>query len=213
MVGRASLAESLGWTAEAFDEAFAEVIAEGLAQFDAKTRMWFIPNALKHNFSANPNVVRSWRMQWSLLPECEMRNQVYECLKAALHGLSEAFGNAFEESCGKALGKALPKHSPKQEAGSRKQDRGTREPRGTSLPTDWKPSSEDIGYAEKHGVNVTVESEKFVNYFSTLTGKGSVRKGWSPSWRTWCLKSLEFRQNGHAARPADLDDMFRRGAQ
>jgi hypothetical protein len=121
VIGRAALAETLGWEPEDFQKAFAEVIGEGLVQFDVKTRLWFIPKAVKHNMPANPNVVRSWRNQWSLIPECEMRDRVFEALKAALHGLSEAFGKAFEETCDKASGKALAKHSPKQETGSSKQ--------------------------------------------------------------------------------------------
>lgn len=128
VIGRASLAEALGWSSEDFDKAFAEVIGEELATFDARTRMWFIPKAIRHNMPSSPNVVRSWRTQWVLLPECVMRDQVFEGLKAALYGLSEAFGKAFEEACGKSSAKASPKHSAKQEAGSRKQQ--------TPLPPD-----------------------------------------------------------------------------
>lgn len=139
VIGRASLAENLGWPTEAFDKAFAEVIGEGLAQFDAKTRLWFIPKALKHNMPPNPNVVRSWRTQWALLPECEMRNQIFEGLKATLYGLSEAFGKAFEEACGKTLSKPLPKDSPKQEAGSRmqKQHKDTAAPKAEVRFSDF----------------------------------------------------------------------------
>src|SRR5262245_56307986 len=46
--GKAAMAEALDWTIEDFEKAFAEVSGEGLAEFDAKTRLWFIPNAIKH---------------------------------------------------------------------------------------------------------------------------------------------------------------------
>jgi len=134
VAGRAALAETLAWDSEAFAKAFAEVLAEGLVLFDEKTRLCFIPNAIRHNAPPNPNVVKSWRAHWLLLPECPMREQIREHILTALTEVSEAFGKAFEEACGKtfvkASGKTLPKTSPKhmakQEAGSRKQEAGYR---------------------------------------------------------------------------------------
>lgn len=122
VAGKAAMAEALGWEPKAFEEAFAEAFGEGLIEFDAKTRLWFIPNAIKHNLPANPNVVLSWRGPWWMLPECATRDSIYERLLTSVEGVSEAFGEAFRKACGKALAKPLTKHSPKQEAGSRKQD-------------------------------------------------------------------------------------------
>ena len=122
VAGRAALAETLGWEPEAFAKALAEVIDEGLAEFDGKTRMCFVPNAIHHNAPPNPNVVKSWRAHWLLLPECDLRDRIYVHLLGALTEVSEAFGKAFAEACGKAFDKASPKHMAKQEAGSRKQE-------------------------------------------------------------------------------------------
>lgn len=129
VVGRAALAETLEWSSEAFEKAFQEVIGEGLAEFEPKTRMWFIQNAIRHNVPHNPNVVKSWRTHWLLLPECELRERIFSHFAAALYEVSEAFGNAFEKACGKAFDKPSAKASgnepPKQEqeAGSRKQEK------------------------------------------------------------------------------------------
>lgn len=129
VAGRAALGEALGWDAEAFRKAFDEVLFEGLAEFDEKTRMCFIPNAIHHNTPPNPNVVRSWRAPWLQLPECELRGRIFDHLQASLTEVSEAFGKAFAETCGKAFDNASPKPSPKhmakqeQEAGSRKQEK------------------------------------------------------------------------------------------
>lgn len=216
VVGRAALAETLGWESEDFDKAFAEVLREGLAEFDPKTRMCFIPNAIRHNAPPNPNVVKSWRAHWMLLPECPMRERIYDQLLTALTEVSEAFGKAFAESCGKASPtpspKLMAKHMAKQEAGSRKQDIGAPQPKATRLSSDWKPSAADIAYAESKGVPWQVEAEKFVNHFSTMTGKGSTRIGWSPSWQTWCLKSIEYRPKTNGVAKPELDEFFRRGA-
>jgi len=126
VAGRAALAETLGWGPEAFEKAFAEVIGEGLAEFDSKTRMCFVANAIHHNAPPNPHVVKSWRAHWLLLPECELRDRIYAHLLQSLTEVSEAFGKAFENACGKAFDKPLqkpsPKHMAKQEAGDRKQE-------------------------------------------------------------------------------------------
>ena len=129
VAGRAALAETLGWELEAFAKAFAEVVGEGLAEFDAKTRICFVPNAIRHNVPPNPNVVKSWRAHWLLLPECDMRDRIYAHLLEVLSEVSEAFGKAFKEGCGRAFVKPSPKSLAKgmakqeQEAGGRKQEK------------------------------------------------------------------------------------------
>ncbi|MBV8470696.1 MAG: hypothetical protein JOY60_12665 [Burkholderiaceae bacterium] len=119
VIGRAALAENLGWCDEGFAKAFAEVFREGLCEFDQKSRLWFIPNAIKHNMPANPNVVRSWRESLSMLPECELRARAFEHIRAVLFSLSDSFGKAFDEASGKPspkpLSKPSRKTSPKQE--------------------------------------------------------------------------------------------------
>ena len=129
VAGRAALAEALGWDAQAFQKAFAEVLSEGLAEFDEKTRMCFIPNAIHHNTPPNPNVVKSWRAPWLQLPECDLRGRIFDHLQSALSEVSDAFGKAFAETCGKPFANASAETSPKhigkqeQEAGDRKQEK------------------------------------------------------------------------------------------
>jgi hypothetical protein len=139
VAGRAALAETLGWPLEAFDKAFAEVIDEGLAQFDPKTRLWLIPNAIRHNIPPNPNVVKSWREHWKLLPECDLRARTFEHICTALSEVSEAFGKAIDYACGKPFEKPSPKPSPKrsakQEAGSRKQEQEKKPSALSARPT------------------------------------------------------------------------------
>lgn len=145
VAGRAAITEALDWEAEAF----AEVIGEGLVEFDAKTRMWFIPKAIHHNTPPNPNVVKSWRSPWLLLPECELRDRIGQHLLSALSEVSEAFGKAFIEASRKALdkpsGKPSPKHMAKQEAGDRKQEQ-ERQRQEPFAPT--KVATDPEGFAE-----------------------------------------------------------------
>jgi hypothetical protein len=130
VAGRAALAEALDWELEDFDRCAAELTAQGLVQFDRTTRCWFIPNAVRHNPPANPNVVLGWRTTWALLPEGAMRAEIGRCILAALRGISEPCAKAFGEvlgnpspkASGKAFAKASKAPSPKQETGNRKQE-------------------------------------------------------------------------------------------
>ncbi|QGZ62110.1 hypothetical protein [Paraburkholderia acidisoli] len=113
--GRAAMAEELNWGPEAFEEAFREVFQQGMAQADWKAKVVWIPNAIKCNRPESPNVVRSWASEWALIPECDLKREAYESLRANIHGLGEAYGKAFEEAFGKASGKPSGKTCGNQE--------------------------------------------------------------------------------------------------
>jgi hypothetical protein len=127
VAGRAGLSEALEWDPEDFEKALVEVTGQGLIEFDAKARLWFISNAIKHNMPPNPNVVKSWRVHWNLLPECDLRARIQVHLRSAMYGVSKNFGMAFDEACGKASAKPLAKSSAKQEAGVKRQEAGPTE--------------------------------------------------------------------------------------
>lgn len=111
--GRAAMAEELGWEQEAFDEAFREVFQQGMAQADFQARVVWVPNAIKHNRPESPNVVRSWGSEFDLIPECDLKWEALECLRASVCGLGEGFAKAFNETFGMPSGKASPKPLPK----------------------------------------------------------------------------------------------------
>lgn len=113
--GEAQLAESLNWPLEGFREAFREVFLEGMAKADWKARLVFIPNAMYYNEPASPNVVKSWRVEFDELPECELKYQALKQLKAFVEGLGEAFQEAFQEAFAKPLAKTLANQEQEQE--------------------------------------------------------------------------------------------------
>lgn len=113
--GRAGMAEELGWTLEAFDEAFAEVFAQGMVKADFKARLVWLPNAVKINSPASPNVVTSWRSHFDLLPECSLKEEALEGLRASVFKVGEAYGKAFDKAFGKPSTNPLPKPCPNQE--------------------------------------------------------------------------------------------------
>lgn len=98
---RLAMAEELGWAIEAFDEAFAELFAQGLAQADFTARMIFIPKACKHNPPTSPNVVKFWGKQFDLIPECLLKHEAYAVLRSFMHEMGKAFAKAFDDAFAK----------------------------------------------------------------------------------------------------------------
>ncbi|CAJ0699250.1 conserved phage C-terminal domain-containing protein [Ralstonia wenshanensis] len=101
--GRAALAEELEWQQEAFDEAFQEVFQQGMVKADWKAKVVWVPNAIKCNKPESPNVVKSWAAEWAMIPECGLKQEAFDALKASIGALGEAYGKAFTEAIGKAF--------------------------------------------------------------------------------------------------------------
>jgi len=112
------LAAEIGWTPEAFREAFGEAFREGLISVDEKASFLACPNFVKHNLPESPNVVRSWRDVLLLVPECEARVLHMVRMKSHLEALHEGFAKAFAEAFPEALGEALPKALPQSGTGT-----------------------------------------------------------------------------------------------
>lgn len=105
--GRAAIAEELGWEVEAFDLALGEALALGMVKADMQARVFWLPNAAKHNPPASLNVVKSWVRAFELLPDCPLKWEARESLRAVCYGVSKSMGEAFD----KAL--PLPRDMPK----------------------------------------------------------------------------------------------------
>lgn len=114
-VGEMGLAEFTNWPLEGFRKAFHEVISKGMVKADLNARLLWIPNAIKYNKPESPNVVKSWENTWDELPECDLKNEIYQYLKSYLEGLGEAFAKAFDEACRKPSLKAMANYEQEQE--------------------------------------------------------------------------------------------------
>ena len=135
--GRAAMAEALGWELEAFDEAFGEALDQGMVKADFKARVVWVQNAIKHNRPESPNVVRSWGPEFDLIPECDLKREAFEALKASVYALGEAFGKAFDEAFGKPLAKPNAKPSRKAKANQEQEQEQKQEqenPPATRVP-------------------------------------------------------------------------------
>lgn len=101
--GEAMLAEALEWPVKGFREAFAELFAKGMAKADWTARLVWVPRAIKYNRPENPNVVKGWVPAWDELPECDLKNEAWNCLYAYLKGLPKGYAEAFAEGCRKGM--------------------------------------------------------------------------------------------------------------
>lgn len=98
------LAIEMGVMPEPFREGFREVLAKGMAEADEKACFIALPNFLKYNPPANPNVVKAWAKAVDLLPECDLRNVVIARACAFAEGLGKPFAKAFAEAFAKPYG-------------------------------------------------------------------------------------------------------------
>lgn len=95
----AGLAKALRWSPEGFAKAYEECFRHGLVKADWDVGFVYVPKALHHNRPENPNVVKSWKTTWDLLPECALKRQAYQEIKAFLKGLGKGYAEAFEDGC------------------------------------------------------------------------------------------------------------------
>ncbi len=75
-----------------------------------------------------------------------------------------------------------------------------RPPRGCRLPADWRPSSEDDGFAANLGLSTATVADHFADYWRARPGQGGVKLDWSATWRNWCRKEAE-RNPGRRSDP------------
>lgn len=129
------MAAEMGWTEEKARKAFYELsgaerlpesLSESLSESTPEAFVGFIkidekacylefPNFLKHNHPENPNVVKSWSRSWELIPECDLKLQLYQRVKDFAEGLGEAFAKAFREAFPEPSRKGMPKGMRKHE--------------------------------------------------------------------------------------------------
>ncbi len=110
VAGEAGLAEALNWSLASFRKAFREVLKEGLLEADPQHRIVFIPKGIRHNPPQSPNVVTAWRKVFNELPECAMKERIFNHAIAELQAMNkdEAFVKAFGEAFTYALGESVP---------------------------------------------------------------------------------------------------------
>lgn len=67
------LADEFNWPLAGTRKCLQEIIARGMANYDANFGLVWVPKAINHNAPDNPNVVLGWRAAWKELPECPLK--------------------------------------------------------------------------------------------------------------------------------------------
>lgn len=136
-------ADDLGWSLEDFSKAFQEVLSLGMAKYDRKAKLLWLPKAVKYNKPASAHVVTSWHDQWELLPECDLKREAYDGLQSFIDGLDETYVNAFAKAIRKPSLMALPNQEQKQDQ-DQDQDQDSLAP----TPSGPPPQTSDFDQSE-----------------------------------------------------------------
>ena len=78
---------------------------------DEKASCLVVKNFLRYNGPESPNVVKAWSSALDLIPECSLRVELIQQVKAFLKALPEAFREALPE----AFAKSMPYQEQEQE--------------------------------------------------------------------------------------------------
>jgi hypothetical protein len=135
------LAAEIGIPLEGFREAFLEALSKGMAKVDKSAALIWLPNFLKYNKPESPNVVKAWPDAFDMLPECELKSQVFQHVKAFAEGMTEGFRKAFREVFGKGLPEDFAKTSPNQE---QEQEQEQEQAEKTLVPVGTTPRPEEF---------------------------------------------------------------------
>jgi hypothetical protein len=111
----AGLAEELGWTPEAFRDAFEDALHQGMAEHDPKACLIALPNFVRYNLPESPNVIKAWVGALDLLPECDLKLTIVHRAKGVAESMSKGFADAFREAFAQAMPyqEPEPKQKPK----------------------------------------------------------------------------------------------------
>lgn len=93
---KSSMAEELGWDTDGvFETAFAELQVARMVAYDRSGPLYWMPNFLKYNLPANPNVVVSWASLPDLIPEGNLKGEIlYSTVQTLREECSDAFFKA-----------------------------------------------------------------------------------------------------------------------
>jgi uncharacterized phage protein (TIGR02220 family) len=92
---------------KAFPKAFEEVFSKGMAKGSFEAHLVWLPKAINYNSPESPNVVRHWAKHWPSVPECDLKDEIFETLRDFTKGLDVGFAKAFEQGFAKAYGEAV----------------------------------------------------------------------------------------------------------
>lgn len=104
VAGEAHLAECLGWVPGRLREAFQELSGAGLAEGDWTARVVLLEEgAIADATPESPNVVRSWRSHFEMVPDSPLKWLGLQRIGARIARLGEGFREAFRKAFAEVL--------------------------------------------------------------------------------------------------------------
>lgn len=92
-----TLAEDSRIDPKEYREGFDILFQKGLICYDEKALVVLLPNFLRYNPPANPNVVKNWEKVLREVPNCDLKSQCIKDLEGFCTAKSEGFAKAFRE--------------------------------------------------------------------------------------------------------------------
>lgn len=204
------MAAELGWSTEAFREAFGEACQKGIVKHDEKASFVWLPNFIKYNPPESPNVVKAWTTAVDLLPECALLEQLIQHVKEFLKGFAEGFQKAF----GKSLAKSMPNQEQEQE-----QEEDIL-PRETSAASPGQPPTEEISLPCEDGsefvfpekwlatmrkaypqVDIPTQALKARAWLESSPARKKTRRGMKKFFNTWLATAQKDAQKAAGTAP------------
>ena len=91
-LGKATLAEKIGWTEEATVKLMGDLKKKRMAAFDWNLQVIHLPNAIWYRPPANPNILKHWGKIFEMIPACGLKDIWLADLKAWLNETGKAGG-------------------------------------------------------------------------------------------------------------------------
>jgi len=110
-----TIAEHLGWPPSSVHRFLMEIEAKGLARFDFRARVVFIPGRFKHDEPTSPNVIKHWRSRFDEVPGTYLKGLWLEKAKDYLKDFNKAYTEAFDQAFAKVLREVFRNPEPEPE--------------------------------------------------------------------------------------------------
>jgi hypothetical protein len=144
--GKSALEEESRMDPKGYAKGFRECFEKGIIKYDEQFHLIFIPNHMKYNPPANPNVVRNWGKLFDELPKSELLIDAYSAIERVCEGLGKGFHEAFQKGFGIPFRKGMAIQEQYQYTGT---GSGT----GSGTDTPLPPAGEPVAKKSKPKLN------------------------------------------------------------
>lgn len=161
------LSAELRWPEKKGRLAFRELQNAGLIEYDPNVSYIGLPGFLKDNQPENPNVVKSWKRSYILIPDCPLKLNLLNRMSQCAEGMGEAFLEAFRQTFKEFFrqGGEEGSDNPKQQQSSETASSSISS--SSSIPKN-KSRKKPVGFLESLGEDSEILAPKNVSKLLAL---------------------------------------------